>query len=115
MHRCAKHLLVLVGGLVFTVVPALAAGSTIHIDSTAFKTTQTLKIGGAELKPGDYVIRGKESQPQLDVLENDKVIATVPCQWVRLDKKADQSRVLSSNSQVTEVQFQGRTEAAKIG
>jgi hypothetical protein len=63
-------------------------------------------FGTTQLQPGDYVIRGKESQPQLEILQHDKVVATVPCQWIRLDQKAHQ---------VTEVQFAGRNEAAKIG
>lgn len=115
MHHPAKHVLSLCGGVLLTVVPAFAAGSSMHTDTTQYDTHQTIKIGNTELQPGSYVIRAKESQPQLDILQNDKVVATVPCQWVRLNNKASESEVLSNNNQVTEVEFRGRSQAAKIG
>jgi len=115
MHWYAKNALTLSAGFLLGAVSALAAGSSMHMVSGEFDVTQTMTIGTTELQPGNYVIQGQESQPQLNILQNDKVIATVPCHWVRLDKKAPQTEVLSTNNQVTEVEFQGRKEAAKIG
>lgn len=115
MYRHAKQLLVLSGSFLLSVVPILAAGSSMHTDSTEFDTQQMVNIGNTQLQPGNYVIRAQESQTQLDILQDGKVVATVPCQWVRLNNKASRSEVLSNNNQVTEVEFQGRKEAAKIG
>jgi hypothetical protein len=114
MYPYAKCFVAVFGGLLLAVAPALA-GSSMHTDSTEFDIDHTTTIGTTQLQPGDYVIQGTESQPQLDVLQNGKVVATVPCQWVRLNKKPGQSEILSSNNQVTQVEFQGRKEAAKIG
>ncbi len=114
MHLHSKYFAALLGGLLLTVVLALAGGLS-HADSTEFDITQMTKIGITELAPGNYVIRGKESEAQLDILQNDRVVATVPCQWVRLDKKPQQSEVDSTGNRVTEVKFEGRLEAAKVG
>jgi hypothetical protein len=114
MYLHPKYSVALLGGLLLTVVPALAGGLK-HTDSTEFDVTQMTKIGTTELAPGDYVLRGKESQAQLDILQNGRVVATIPCHWVRLDKKAEMSEVYSTGSQVTEVKFEGRLEAAKVG
>lgn len=113
MRSFAKRGFGLLGALIFA-LPMLAAGSMMHTDSTDYDVSQTMTIGGSQLQPGSYIIKGQESQPQLDVLQDGKVVATVPCQWVRLSKKPQQNEVLSSSNKVTEVEFRGRSEAAKI-
>lgn len=96
-------------------LPVFAAGSTMHTDSTDFDVSHDMTIGTTQLGPGHYALKGRESEGQIEVLQNHKVIATVPCQWVRLNEKPDHSEILSNNNQVTSVRFEGRTESAKIG
>jgi len=110
MRSSAKYLVGLFGLLILSAMPVLA-GSL----STDFVTATTVTFGTTQLQPGDYLIRGKESEPQLEILEHGKVIATVPCKWVPLDKKAQDSKIISNDNRVTEVQFQGRKEAAEVG
>lgn len=95
-------------------LPVLAKSSQ-HTDSTTFDTSESQKIGQTELQPGRYTLKATESQNQLEIIQNNKVIATVPCTWVQLSNKAKNSEILSTKDRVTEVEFQGRTEAVKIG
>jgi hypothetical protein len=113
MHLYAKRGLGVLGALIFA-LPAVAAASIMHTDSTEYDVTQPMMIGNSQLQPGSYTIRAQESQSQLDVLHEGKVVATVPCTWVRLNKKPQTTEVLSNQNKITEVEFQGRTEAAKI-
>jgi len=91
------------------------ARSSEHTDSTTFDTFQSQKIGQTELQPGHYTLKATESQNQLEILQNNKVIATVPCTWVQLSNKAKNSEITSDKDHVTGVEFQGRIEAVKIG
>jgi hypothetical protein len=95
------------------VAPSLASSRK---DSTGFNPAQPTTIGNTQLQPGQYTLEATEGQNQLKVLRDGKVIATVPCHWVQLPAKPDSSEVLSdSNNQVTEIRFQGRPEAVRIG
>jgi hypothetical protein len=84
-------------------------------DSTDFNPVQPTTIGSTQLQPGQYRLEATEGQNQLNVVRDGKVIATIPCHWVQLPIKADNSEVLSNNNQVTEIRFQGRLEAVQIG
>jgi hypothetical protein len=85
-----------------------------HTDSISFETTQPTTIGTTQLNPGNYELRAQEGQSELQVIHDGKVIATVPCQWTQLTNKAADSEVISSNNQVTGVQFAGRTESIQF-
>jgi hypothetical protein len=91
------------------------AGSSSHTDSTTFDTMQTATIGQTQLQPGHYTLKAKESSDRLEVLQNGKLIATVPCSWIELAQKPRDSQVLSNQDRVTQVEFQGRMEAVKVG
>ena len=106
------------GAVVATLIltaPAWAASNSSHKDSTAFDVSQATTIGNTQLQPGHYTFEANEDQSQLNVLKDGKVIATVPCHWVQLKKKASSSEILSNNNQVNEVRFGGRTQAAHVG
>jgi hypothetical protein len=75
-------------------------------------TVQTpVTIGGTQVKVGDYQLNGDDAKKELTVLQNGKVIATVPGQWVKLPKKADYTEVQTDSGKVTEVQFGGSDQA----
>ncbi len=106
------------GAVVATVIltaPVWAASASSHKDSAAFDAAQATTIGNTQLQPGHYTLEAREDQSQLNVLKNGKVIASVPCHWVQLQKKPSASEILSNNNQVNEVRFGGRTEAAQVG
>jgi hypothetical protein len=85
-----------------------------HSDSMSWELHETTTIGSAQVKPGDYLFRAEEGQSELQIIENGKVIATVPCSWTRLPKKAADSEIHILNNQMTEVQFAGRREAIQL-
>jgi len=95
--------------------PAWASKNSSHKDSTEYDATQVMMVGDTQLQPGHYVIHATEFENQFDILQDGKVIATVPCQWVRLPKKAEQTEVSSDGNHLQQVQFEGRKEAVKIG
>ena len=71
-------------------------------------------IAGTQLSPGDYEIKVKDGATQASVVQDGKVVAQVPCQWIQLSKKPVNSQVISSNNQITEVDFSGKTEAVQF-
>lgn len=101
--------------MVILTAPAWAASNSSHKDSTAFDAARVTTIGNTHLQPGRYTFEAREDQSQLDVLKDGKVIASVPCHWVQLQKKPGTSEILSNNNQVNEIKFRGRTEAAQVG
>ncbi len=106
------------GAVVATVIltaPVWAGSASSHKDSAAFDAAEATTIGNTQLQPGHYTLEAREDQSQLNVLKDGKVIASVPCHWVQLQKKAKSSEILSNNNQVNEVRFGGRTEAAQVG
>jgi hypothetical protein len=96
-------------------MPVWAARGSSRTDSTRYDTMQTVMIGKTQLKPGHYTLKAKESQDQLRVLRDGALVATVPCHWVKLAKKPDNSEIFSSKNKVTKVEFGGRLEAVKVG
>lgn len=111
MRVYIKKSLSLITVLVFA---AVAWGST-RTDSTAYDVTQPIEIGQSQLQPGHYTLKANESTDQLRVLHNGKLVATVPCHWVKLPQKANNSEILSNKDKVTRVEFQGRREAVSVG
>ena len=106
------------GAVVATLIltaPAWAGSTSSHKDSTAFDVAQATTIGSTHLQPGHYTFEANEDQSRLNVIKDGKVIATVPCHWVQLKKKANNSEVLSNGNQVNEVRFGGRTQAVQVG
>ena len=109
-----KHYLAVVAILILA-MPLWAGKNSSHTYSAHFEASRVTMIGTMELQPGNYTFEAKEAQNQLDVIMDGKVIATVPCQWIQLPKKAIGSAVQSDENRVTEIDFEGRTEAVKIG
>jgi hypothetical protein len=73
-----------------------------------------MTIGSMQVQPGQYELRAEEGKSELQVLQKNKVIATVPIQWTKLPAKARSSEIITDGSKVTEVEFGGRAEAAQI-
>jgi len=108
MHFDVKKLVAVLATFLFAAV--LWASS--RMDSTDYDVTKPTEIGNTQLMPGHYMLKASESVNQLRVLQDGKVLATVPCHWVKLDHKADDSEILTNANRVTRVEFKGRTEAA---
>lgn len=96
-------------------LPAWAGRSSTRTDSTPFDTSQKVTLGKTQLQPGHYTFKAKESGNKMEVFKDGELVATVPCRWIQLSKKAQDSEIVSNRNRVTQVEFGGRTEAVKIG
>jgi len=96
--------------LSISAVPLWAA----HTFSTDWNPAQPMTIGSMQVQPGQYELKAEEGKSELQVLQKNKVIATVPIQWTKLPTKARASEIVAEGSKVTEVEFEGRIEAAQI-
>jgi hypothetical protein len=100
-----KYLVML--GFVLATLPICAA----RTDTAPWAPTQPTIIGTAQVNPGNYRLRAEEELNELEVIQGSKVIATVPCYWKVLPKKAANTEINVNNSRVTEVQFRKRSES----
>ena len=75
---------------------------TIHLGSNA-------NVAGKPLQAGDYDLLVSGNQAKFE--SKGKVVAEVPCTWKTLPAKADHDVVLTSGAAVTEITFQGKTQA----
>jgi hypothetical protein len=110
MRIRAEHILTGLGlGFLFLALPVWA-----HTESTQIEISSPTVIAGTQLKPGDYELRVKDGAPEASIVQDGKVVAEVPCQWIQLPKKAESSQVLLSNDKITEIDFGGKTEALQF-
>jgi len=75
---------------------------TVHIGSAA-------TVAGKSLSEGDYDLQVNGNQAKFT--SRGKVIAEVPCTWKNLPAKAEHDIVMIDGGALTEVQFQGKTQA----
>jgi hypothetical protein len=94
---------------------AVVVWASSRMDSTSYDATQPTEIGHTQLKPGHYMLKANESKDQLRVLHDGRVVATVPCRWVNLRQKANNTEIFSNKDRITRVEFQGRREAVSVG
>jgi hypothetical protein len=98
------------------ITTVLAIGMALPIWATAADTIhKTVHIGsnatvaGKALNSGDYelVVDGNQAK----FTSKGKVVAEVPCTWKNLPAKAEHDMVMIDSGAVTELQFQGKTQA----
>jgi len=105
MRLGTKQVLVCLAVLILA-MPVLAR---THKDSWTVGMLPT--IGGTQGKAGTYQLNADDAKKELTVLQNGKVVATVPGQWVKLPKKVDYTQVQTDSGKVTQVQFEGSDQA----
>jgi hypothetical protein len=88
-----------------------------HTDTAQFTALDATEIGTTELKPGNYKLEVADNGEQVKVVnqDNGKTVAEVPCHWVTLNKKPNNTEVVISKDQVTEIDFHGSTRAVRVG
>jgi hypothetical protein len=82
--------------------------------SASLIISQPTTIGTEKLKPGEYELRAEEGEQKLNIVRGTKVLMQVPCAWVQLPSKAEDSRVIVANHVVTEIDFSGSSSAIKF-
>lgn len=97
------------------VLPIWAKPKPDRTDTANWEPIEAVTVGTTQIQPGDYTLRAQESGKMLEVLHEGKVVAQVPCHWIELPKKADNTEVSTNDNKVTQIQFAGRTEAIQIG
>ena len=105
MRLVAKHIVAVLAAFIL-VMPVLAR---THKDS--WTVNLPLTIGGTQVKAGTYQLNADDTKKEITVLQNGKLIATVPGQWVKLPKKADYTQVQTEGGKVTQVEFGGSEQA----
>jgi hypothetical protein len=113
MGLTAKHYL---GGvlILFLAVPSWAGSENTRTYTAHWTGHQGTKIGNTQIKPGEYTLKALENDNTLDVMQDGKVVAQVPCHWIQLAKKAPHTQVSANNDQIIQVEFEGRTEAIQF-
>lgn len=98
------------GGLALV---ALALPVWAHTDSIRYVATHPVTIAGVQLAAGTYELKADDSTNQVTVQKDGGAVVTqVPCKWIQLPQKPQASEVLSNQSEVTQLDFSGKTEAA---
>ena len=100
--------------LITLTILALAAPVWAHTRTATAYLLDTTTIAGTTLKPGEYQFKVEDSATELQVMQNNKVVAKVPVQWIQLPNKATGTQVVLNNNQITEVDFGGNTQAVQI-
>ncbi len=85
-----------------------------HSLSTDWNPEQPITIGTTQIQPGQYQLKAEEGKSELQILQRNKVVATVPVHWTTLPAKAANSEILTDGNKVTEVEFGGRNQAVQI-
>jgi hypothetical protein len=94
----------------FITLPVWAA----HSDSFSWEIHESTTIGNAQVKPGNYLFRAEEGQSELQIVQDGKVVARVPCHWTRLTNKASSSEVKTLDNRIIQLQFAGRREGIQF-
>jgi hypothetical protein len=105
MHLRAKH--VLAGFAAFILVTPVWARTY----KASWTVNTPVSIGGTQVKAGEYQLNADDAKKELTVLQNGKVLATVPGQWVKLPKKADYNAIDTDGGKVSQVRFGGSDQA----
>jgi hypothetical protein len=101
--------------VVLMAMPVWAGKDAAHKDTTNLDIAQPTTVGTTQLQPGHYTVQATEGQNQFDILREGKVVATVPCQWIKLPSKATGSTVSTDDGKINGINFEGRDQAIKIG
>jgi hypothetical protein len=109
LHLNRKNLVL---SLAFSLValPVWAA----HTYSTDWSPSQPINIGTMKVQPGQYELKAEAGKSELQVLQKNKVIATVPIHWTTLTSKPRSSEIQTDGTKVTGVEFGGQTAAIQI-
>jgi hypothetical protein len=95
-------------------VAALSLPVFAKMDSETLTLDQPTQVGGQQLNAGTYEIHATEGGDHFSVTKDGKKIEDVPCTWVQLEKKPTSSSVQKADGRVTEIDFEGKTQAIHI-
>jgi hypothetical protein len=85
-----------------------------HTESIDLTIDHTVTISGTQLQPGEYSFKVADNAKQVTVIKDGGVVVQAPCHWIQLPSKPDASEIKSSENQITEIDFKGRTDAVQL-
>jgi hypothetical protein len=100
--------------VLFLALPVFAGKRGSSTNSAAFSVQEVTTIGQTQLKPGEYLLQAVDGQNELEILQHGKMIGKIPCRWIQLPAKAQESEVLADQGKVTQVNFRGDIQAVQI-
>jgi hypothetical protein len=92
-------------------LPALSAPAWAKNQTADIRLNKLATIEGISLQPGKYHIVVYEEGTEVKFIRDGKIVAYVPANWVRLDRKAEHSGFLLSGDAVDEIDFSGKEMA----
>jgi hypothetical protein len=108
---------------VFSVLAALALALPIAardesstqpkpIVSISVDLSNAAKLGGRDLKPGEYLV--KADSVKVTLSRGGKLIAEAPVQWKDESGKAAYSTIVTESNQIKEIHFSGKSKYVEI-
>ncbi|HET9284971.1 MAG TPA: hypothetical protein VFR24_23715 [Candidatus Angelobacter sp.] len=111
---------IIIASLVLMLVGSAFATNESH--KANFKISGPAQVNGTQLPAGEYQARWEGSGPnvQVSIIQNMKVIATVPGQLVDMDHAAQYNTVETKNNpggqpEITSLRFSGKKYALQLG
>ncbi|HLJ28952.1 MAG TPA: hypothetical protein VKY85_19735 [Candidatus Angelobacter sp.] len=108
--------------LLMLLVPAAGLFAATDSHKGSLNLGDSVQVAGKQLAAGDYTVKWNGSGPatQLNIIQNGKVVATVPARVVTLDQKssndiAEVKTAGNGDRTLTSIQFEGKTYALEIG
>jgi len=95
-------------------VPIWARPESTRTYTADWFVSQATKAGNTQINSGDYKLVAHTNENMLDVVQDGRVVAQVPCHWIQLPKKAANTEVSAENNQILQVEFAGKTEAVQV-
>ena len=95
-------------------LPMWARSVSTKTYEVEWTNNQTTKIGAVEVQPGNYSLKAHGQSGSLDVMQDGKMVAQVPCTWITLSKKAVNTEVEVDHNKIVQVEFAGKTEAIEV-
>ena len=109
-------------GLLLGLTLLLATSVFAANNKGSVQTLSTVTVNGKTLPAGDYSLKweGTGSNIQLNILKNNKVVATTPARLVDLQQSPTQDQAVVKNNEdgtksLSEVRFSGKKYALQIG
>jgi len=89
------------------VVPAYSADENINKSITI---NDTVSVGSAQLKPGDYRVKVEGTKVTIEL--HNKVVATAEGKWEPRNERFDSTAIIyDANHQIQEIRFSGQKDA----
>jgi hypothetical protein len=108
--------------LIMLLLPAAGLFAATDSHKGSLSLGDAVQVAGKQLAAGDYTVKWNGSGPatQLNIIQNGKVVATVPARVVTLDQKssndiAEVKTAGNGDRTLTSIKFEGKTYALEIG